>query len=40
MMGIQPAVMGATQRAKGSEFEHDRFLKGVNGEHHLSGTHR
>jgi hypothetical protein len=27
VMGIQPAVMGAAQRAEGSEFEHDRLLK-------------
>ncbi|MNM97374.1 hypothetical protein D3C81_1098780 [compost metagenome] len=27
VMGIQPAVMGAAQRAEGSEFKHDRLLK-------------
>jgi hypothetical protein len=26
-MGIQPAVVGAAQRAEGSEFKHDRLLK-------------
>jgi hypothetical protein len=26
-MGIQPAVMGAAQRAERSEFKHDRLLK-------------